>query len=195
MDDIRDIITGYREALEQEELLRNAAFLDVPELVGGVECQPFTLRHWCVLQCIGSPFVVGGVPSLEDVSKFLWSVNKRYNRNSKIRRYFFIKSTRKLQYFGTVRAIQDYLEKSFCDFPGGKTSGFTPAYWSCFANIISELAKEHGWDEQKIMDMPLKRIWQYIRVIRKRQNPNEVFSNTISGAVRQQWLNDGCKRN
>lgn len=38
------------------------------------------------------------------------------------------------------------------------------------ANLVMRMACATGWDEAKIMDLPLGRLWQYIREIRERES-------------------------
>lgn len=176
-------------------MFRNEAFLDVPEPIAGVKVLPFTLRHWCMLKCIESPFIMDAFPMPDDVAIFFWSVSPGYHPKAWIRKYFFTRSLKKRNRDELIHAAYSYLKDVFIDCPTGGSSGFSPPYWSAFANVISELASEYGWSEEHIMRMPLKRVWQYVRIVRQKQNPKETFSNTISGGVRQRWLDEGCKRN
>ncbi len=189
MEDIRDILgPDYRQALDREELIRSAAFLGVTELIGGVEVMPLTLEHLCRLQCVGSPFVSGGTPLPQDVVLFLWAVSPDYDPKSRWRRYWFCRSVRKLNYAKAVEAINEYLNEAFEDAPAEQSLGFTAPYWSSYASIVALLAGEFGWTERAITQMPLKRIWQYVRIAKKRLNPQETFTNKHSERVRRLCL-------
>lgn len=192
MADLRDIVPGYRDALEREEFRRNAAFLGVSELICGVEVQPLTLEHVCRLQCVGNPFLCGGVPSVEDVAVFLWAVSPQYSPRSKWRRFWFIRSIRKLPFIPAVEAIRAYIEEAFEDTIGGEQGGFIKSDWSGFASLVATLASEFGWTEREIMQMPIKRVWQYARIIQKRHDPKAWFPSK-SGRIRQQWLDSQVK--
>jgi hypothetical protein len=195
VSDLRDIIPGYREALEQEELQRNVAFLDVPELICGIEVSPFTLNHLCRLQCISSPFVCGGVMSPADVALFLWAVSPEYHPKARLRRWLFIRRARGLNYADTVKAIEQYLADAFADRTGGGSRGFSPPNWSGYASICASLAAEYGWSVSQIMAMPVKQVWQFLRIVERRTNPKATFSNRRSEAVRRDWLDTINKRN
>lgn len=195
MEDLRDIIPGLRDAVEREEFHRNTAFLGVTELIYGVEVKPLTLAHLCRLQCVGSPFLCGGEPSAEDVAVFLWAVSTGYKTRAPIKRYFFARGLRKLAFVEAVKGIQGYLDEAFLDGPNGGSAGYSPSYWSGFASIVGALASEFHWSEQQIMDMPLKRVWQYLRIAQKRNNPKASFSNRISFKVRQDWLDASNSKN
>lgn len=188
MSDLRDIIPGYREALEQEELQRNAAFLGVTELICGVEVLPLTLTHLCRLQCVGSPFTCGGVPVPSDAAVLLWAVSPGYAPKAWFRRYLFTRGIRKIAFIDAVTGINAYMADSFIDAPCGK-EGFTPSYWSGFASIIGLLSSEFGWSEREILGMPVKRVWQYVRIAEKRNNPKAWFPNR-SHQVRAKWLEE-----
>jgi hypothetical protein len=195
VSDLRDIIPGYREALEREENQRAAAFLGVTELICGVEVQPLTLIHLCRLQCVGSPFIVGGVPAPADIALFLWAVSPAYHPKARFRRWFFVRGLRDIEYEAAVTAINSYINAAFEDAPGSSKQGFSPSYWSGFASMIAVLSAEFGWSEAEILNMPLKRFWQYQRVIKARNNPKAVFSNRASERVRGEWLDSINNRN
>jgi hypothetical protein len=180
--------------LEQEELQRSVAFLGVTELICGVEVLPFSLAHLCRLQCVGSPFVSGGAHSPADVALFLWAVSPEYRPRSWFRRYLFVRKLRGIPFAEAVKGITDYLNEAFQDHTGGKSEGFSPSYWSGFASMVATLATEFHWSEADIMHMPLKRVWQYMRIVEKRHNPKAWFTNP-SSKIRIQWQDECHKRN
>ncbi len=189
MEDIRDILgPDYRQALDREELIRSAAFLGVTELICGVEVMPLTLEHLCRLQCVGSPFVSGGTPLPEDVAVFLWAVSPEYSQKARFKRYLFCRKVRGIKWAEGVEAINAYLNESFEDAPAEKSLGFSAPYWSSYASIVALLAGEFGWTERDIIRMPLKRIWQYVRIAKKQRNPDETFTNKHSERVRRLCL-------
>ena len=194
MEDLRDIIPGLRDAVEREEFHRNTAFLGVTELICGVEVKPLTLAHLCRLQCVGSPFLCGGVPTLADVDAFLWAVSPEYNPKSRVQRFFF-ECRLWMTYDAAIKGIQGYLDEAFLDGPSGGSAGYSPSYWSGFASIVGALASEFHWSEQQIMDMPLKRVCQYLRIAQKRNNPKASFSNRISFKVREEWMDKSNSKN
>lgn len=181
-------IPGYREAVEKETTAREASYLGVSELVCGVPLLPLTPRRFLILDIVGSPFVSGGNPTAADIALFLWACSPDYNpeKPSKFRRWLFIRRCRKLIVKDAVDGIRQYVTDALQDAPGSSgQSG--PASTSWISSIVDSLAREYGWSEAHILDMPLKRVFQYFRVITRRNNPKANFFNP-SDRVRGDWL-------
>ncbi len=71
-------IPGYAVAADAEQALRDGAFLEMPENIGGIPVQPLTLQLYNRLVAIRSPFVVGGKFSAADIGNVLWTVSPRW---------------------------------------------------------------------------------------------------------------------
>jgi len=175
-DPLFQIIPGYREAVEHETTVREAAFLSVTETVCGFECLPFSPLHYSMLDCSGSPFVRGGVPMAEDVAVFLWCVSPDYAPDAGIRRWRHVRRTRGLDYEAAVVSIRAFIDDAFADAPGTK-GGHTASYYSGTAAMVDLLASQYGWAESAIIRLPFKRIFQYARCIRQRHEDRPIFFN------------------
>ncbi len=184
-DPLFQIIPGYREAVERETTVREAAFLAVTETVCGVECLPLTPLHFSMLDCSASPFVRGGVPRPEDVSVFLWCVSPYYAPGAWLRRHLFARNTRGLDFEFSVNAIRDYIDDAFADAPGTK-GGPAVSYYSGTAAMVDLLGSQYGWHERDILRLPFKRIFQYARCIRQRHEDRPIFFNR-SDSVIAEW--------
>lgn len=116
-----------------------------------------------------------------DVGAFLilvgeWKGFHRWSNLRKLARVNFISS---------VEAIDEFVKESFQDSPPG--TGVTGvSYYSFAASIVDVFAKEYGWRESEILDTPLKRVFQYLKAI-SRRNGETVFFNP-SDKVRGEWL-------
>ena len=90
---------------------------------------------------------------------------------------------------GFAAAMADakaYLDDAFQDSPSGE-GGESVSYYSFAASIVDVFGTEYGWRESDVLDMPLKRLWQYLNAIRKRHNPDSIMFNP-SDRVRGDWL-------
>lgn len=178
--------TEYREAVEAESTARNFAFLDVAEGVNGVAVRPMTLNDVMVLDGIRSPFMVGGrTPTPHDLVVFLWLQSPNYTPG-KFALWRFSRRCRELNYSDTCKAVVEYLDAAFMDSPGGRRGG--ESYYSFAAGIVDALASQYGWPEKEILNLPLKRIWQYLNCVKARLSPKPVLFNPLSGKVRRDWL-------
>lgn len=180
------VIPGEAEAIERENFVRQAAFLDVPETVCGLPVAPLTLRHLAILDAIGSPFMCGGVPTPADVGAVLWVLSPDYSPRSKWKRSARLRKCRSLNYGQAVAELDGYFAESFQDAPGG--SGVeSKSYYAFTVAIIDIIAHEYGWSRTAILDLKLKEAFQYLKAITHRNNPKAIMFNP-SDKVRGEWL-------
>lgn len=180
---LADQIPGLREAIETEQHIRDTSFLDLPESVCGFDVNPLTLRHVLMLGAVGSPFLRGGHPLPVDVGAFLiivgdWRGFSKWSNLRKLGRVSFRES---------VEQVDCFVKESFQDSPA--ESGIeSVSYYSFAASIVDVFAKEYGWTEQAILNTPVKRLFQYLKAI-SRRNGEKTFFNP-SDKVRGDWLRE-----
>jgi hypothetical protein len=184
---LTDQIPGLAEAIEAEQHVRDTSFLELPESVCGFDLKPLTLRHVLMLGAIDSPFITGGLPAPHDVGAFMVIVGdwRGFNRWKNLRRLG------RVSFRESVEAIDAFVKESFQDSPpSGETSNVS--YYSFAASLVDLFAHEYGWREADILDMPTKRMFQYLKAV-SRRNGEKTFFNP-SDKVRGQWL-DAVNRN
>lgn len=201
-----DTIPGYREAIVAERDRRDSAFLDLPQFICGVEVLPFTLDRLLFLKAAGDPFVTGAVPSPIDACLFLWSVSREYRAalrgrglletiNHSLGRWWFnrcrkrfVRSVSKLGVSDAIHGIRNYLDDVFLDSPGGsRGDSFSPSYYSGVATVVYRMANEFHWRETDLMNMPLARMYQYLRMLNHKSDPKAILFNP-SDKVRGRWM-------
>lgn len=177
------VIPGLREAMERETFVRDQSFLQLPEVIGGVDVQPLTLRQMLLLESIGSPFVVGGPVQPHDVGAFFLVVSGHpsgWNRWRLLRRVGLMDSRQ------SIADIEDYMAETFMDAPPSSRSE-SISYFSNAAALVDYFASEYGWTEEQILDSTLKRLFQYLKASNRRHNPKAILFNP-SDKVRGDWL-------
>ena len=180
---IEDQIPGLREAIDREQHIRDVSFIELPEVICGFDVQPLTLRHIIVLGSVGSPFVRGGYPLPVDAGAFLCVVGNWRGFN----RWRNLKRLGKVPMMDAVESIGQYMSESFQDAPG--ISGVdSVSYYSFAASLIDLLAHEYGWNERDILDMPVKRLFQYVKAIAERHGEKTFFNP--SDKVRGDWMRE-----
>ena len=178
---LTDQIPGLREAIEQEQHVRDTAFLELPESVCGFDLKPLTLRHILTLGSIGSPFMRGGHPMPHDVGAFMcvvggWQGFNRWRNLRKLGRVSFRES---------VEAVDVFVKESFQDSPA-ESGVETVSYYSFAASLVDVFAREYGWTEREILNAPVKRLFQYLKAIARRNGETTFFNP--SDKVRGDWL-------
>lgn len=166
----------YAEAASREQVNRDLAFLPEAPAICGIRVRHMTPRHHILLSGCRNRFVVGGHPQPEDVAMFLWFVSPEYTTVPGFREVFVNTKVRPLDFYEAARAIYAYMERVWQDWPAG--DGATrKQYTAPVASTIDLLASEYGWSDEMILEMPLARIFQYIRRIEIRHNPKAMQFN------------------
>jgi hypothetical protein len=188
-----DEIPGLKRALTRargiENSLRDAAFLPVLEEIDGLPVRQLTLRHLLILSAIHSPFLEGGEePTAEDVAAFLWVVSIDYNPKGHGRAEFLGKIGAREKGLRFWRAINRYLDRALMDRPPIKQTGKVGAGISMATSIIDELAGTYGWDDESILDKPVARIFQYIKLRVLARNPNAPKFSRLTDRVKRRGV-------
>lgn len=184
-------IPGYLEAVNRENESRDLAFLDVPESICGIDILQMTPRHLVMLDRSNNPFLFTPAPVDPDLFPqlvvFLWALSPDYVMGEGAAKTKFVKSCRKLKFISTVQAVETYVKETFQDAPTREESnGYAPSYTSFVASLVDLLASEYGWSEAEIFNMPLKRIFQYLRRIEIRHGAKVMFNP--SDKIKGDWL-------
>lgn len=183
-------IPGYREAVTRERAARDASFIDAPETLAGFPVAPMTLRRYLALKALRHPILCGGAPTPWQLVGFLWLMNSAYAPNATMPRPFARKARRLLSPFPTrksgfrarlqtrrwlraqeamietMKAVNQWLDAVFMDAgPSQGGNGFCKEYWSVGCGLILSLARETGWSERDILDIPLTRLFQYQKIL------------------------------
>lgn len=205
-DDLFKVIPGYREAVQKEDAERERVFGAVPESICGLCVRPFTFPHLLSLRAIGSPFIVGAVPSKQDVALFLWRVSFEYDPAIKIRDHLgtvfpklasklfdacrkrFSKSLPAKPIEAWIDGIQNYILDAFQDGP--RSNGevkFRPSFYSGPVSLVMAICPVINCSPGELLAMPVKQIFQYQRAIKLQNNPNAILWNP-SDELRGKYL-------
>jgi hypothetical protein len=182
-----DTIPGYREAVIRERYVRASSFIDAPELICGIKVRPLAVSHLAILDSLGNAFVTGGKDyGVDDICAFLWVVSLEFKAFDIEARDNFVSRLAARDAEELAAGIVDFLVEAFQDSP--QSSGQAgDSFCAWVATYVDTLASEYGWGESEILAMPLKRVFQYIRLIRKRNDPKVSFIDP-SDKVRLDWL-------
>jgi hypothetical protein len=163
-------IPEYRAAVNAETVARELAFMPGPLPICGVPIRHMNARHHILLAWCGNAFVTGARPQSEDVAFFLWALSPDYTTEPGFREAFIAEKVRGLDFVQAVVAIYRYLDGVWLDWPAGDR-GERKHYTAPVASLVDLLATEYGWRDEDILEMPLHRIFQYLRRIAQRRNP------------------------
>jgi hypothetical protein len=169
-------IPGLREAIKRENDCRDASFLDLTTDICGVPIRQMTPRDLLILDGIGNPLMAGGLPSPAELAEFLWLLSPRYVFGSSLRRFMFGLSIRRLNYLEAVKACWRYIEETFQDSPGSSGVSAMPYAGWC-AYLVNTIAINYGWNDDATLNMPLKKLFQYLKCIRRHHDPHAPMHN------------------
>lgn len=185
MNELLEKIPGLQKAIEHEEFVRDQAFLDLPEVICGIDVQPLTLRQALLLESIGSPFLVGGTLQPHDVGAFFIVV---CGMPEGWARWRLLRRVGNMNPKEAGAAIESYLAETFMDKPP-TSGGATFSYYSNAAFLIDFFASQYGWSEKAILNAKLKRLFQFFKAATKRINPKIPLFNP-SGKMISAWLTE-----
>jgi len=188
-DPLFDVIPGYEDAIKRESKIRAFAFLDLPELIGNVRVKAFTPRHFAFLELRNSPFLSGENITIEDVLFFVWVVSEDFDYNNPEGRKALVdKIIGECDINDLVKDCYTYLEDSFYDNLNKVSDTVSKApYYSWVTSIVDMIAREYHWSESEILDIPFRRLNQYLKCIVLHNNPNATMFNP-SDKVKSEWL-------
>lgn len=102
------------------------------------------------------------------------------------RQLFMHQLTRHPRWEHFYHAINRYLRRAFRDPPPVPGAGKDIS--TCYtASVIHKLAKAYGWDEPTILDMPMTRIYQYLKWIQVDDNPATPQFNPTAQVVNERF--------
>src|SRR5216117_1625394 len=172
-----------------EDYWRDFAFLGLTDEVRvtgrrTVEVRQLTLRMFNQLCAVRSPFLVGGRAGPQHMAQILWRLSPRYDDRltDPEARKKFVATIADLPFRSASRAITRFLDRMLIDKPPqiGKSNGTRPDT-SFAANAIHQLANEYGWSDETILDLPMPRLFQYMREIHRGRNPNLAKFHPLRG--------------
>jgi hypothetical protein len=175
-----------------EDAWRERAFLPVTDVINGVTVRQLTLLHLTILFQVRSPFLGGIASQPEHVGQFLWVISPQYDMHNRESRRAFLEALvaqyppEKFRLF--YRGIRRYLFRHFhFDAPPRTSKGQSVA--ACFAAGILHKLKRGGHTEpdDALMQLPIARIFQYLKWIAAEDNPRIPQFNALQAAFIQRW--------
>src|ERR1044071_529743 len=208
-------IPGYREAVAKERLAREASFMPITETVGGFELVSMTLRQFLILSTMRSPLLTNETPTPIDLATFLWLLNPHYTPWGGFHRWLMLRKLRRcvtpptplwtskritarherrvnLALFRAaklVEAVRGYVVETLQDWqPSNSPSGVVMVdHYSDGVAICAAMAREYHWSQEEVLNLPMKRLLQYLKEIRV-HNGSKIPLCNPSDHIRAQWL-------
>lgn len=197
-------IPGYSAALKREAEVRETAWLNGNEIVAGIEVRPLNLGTVILLERARNGFLVPcrfdngqevvahaiqvlyfsrpefRVPQLSDLG-FLSRLFESVRRQR-----FIDRIARKADYDALVREVREWLDDAFMDCPSGSSDGVnTPSHAASPAYVLDLLAAGgYQFSAEQIMAMPLRRLWQMMRLASRRLYGSAISNPSDDVAVK-----------
>ncbi len=189
-----DLIPGLRESDDRYRSEAAEAFAGVePMICGAIEILPLTPRMFLDLEGGECSFVArtGREIDFRDVGLLLWRCSPMYKpRDADLQRLF--QATLAALPFADARdEIAEYLRRSLAGMPlwkgkvGGSPGGGV-AVWA--SRLVHLFAKEYGWTESAVLEMPFRRLWQYANRILEGADPSYKEQCPESLEIRAKFL-------
>lgn len=196
---------AYAKAVALDAESRDAAYLDLPQSICGIDVEPVTLRQLVRLMLVRTPFLCAGEIQPEDIANFLWHISPHYlhpykrglDKGSAMalleitqrRKEEFTAEVMAVPAAAAVKEIHEYLDETFFDAPsGGGTAASNGPMTSFAENVIGIIASNYHWTEDAILDRAMVRNYQSIRHIIQRNNPKAIIANRRVDKVKGDFL-------
>jgi len=192
-------IPGYAEAIAREDDVRRKAFgVAAPDKIAGVRVRQMTLRDMLMLEHIRNGFFVPftfetDLEVLAHCAQLTWWMSdcpkpplnspSAFHPRAMVSRVLLLKHLARYPR-SLVEETRKFLEETFLDAPKStKGQMQTPGHASGPAYLIDKFAAGgYSLTDDQILDMPLIRLWQLLRLINARvdgsdlTNPSDVLA-------------------
>lgn len=191
-----DIIPGLAKAEDDFVLGQTEAFLNVEPLIcGKIKLLPFTAQMFIELDAADSPFFrPDSSPAPEHVAMFLWRCSpefSRYKWYSTWKMNRFIKRVAHIPYGQAVVEITEYLERAYAPLPAVKRKvTATRSFASWPSHLVHAFASEYGWSEETILNLPLRRLYQYMNRIIESNDPDFKQMCPATAKLKHAWMKE-----
>lgn len=168
---------GFREAVKKENDVRDAAFLELPTSICGLDIRPLTPRDLLVLDALENPIAwTREEADTIQVGRFLWFQSVNYRPRAKLRQFLHAFQVLSMDRTKAIDQIDNYFKQAFHDAPGKSGRREVP-YVGWAAHFVDQFAAEYGWTRREILDCPLAILYQQRKCISKRIDPGLVIGN------------------
>lgn len=191
-----DIIPGLREAVENETISRDAAFLGLVESINGFDVLPMTLRHYVTLRSVGSPVINGNIPNPIELFTFIWILSPKFQAVDCEAKTALYKSLRKLDIPGIAKTIvsaRNYWCDTMMDAQRSSRGGGM-FYYSDACALCAMFGREYGWSMETTMALPMKCVLQFQKEIKQSRgglvgNPSDIIKGRYLDEINQKARN------
>lgn len=156
------VVQGYEEEVAKEQLARNVAYLDQPEIVCGEPLRNITPRMLALLTVMRTPFYFGGNFTHAHVSQFLWACHRDYSPTAWWKRRQLRKRTSRLGLEQAEKEISAFIDLTFMDMPRG--AGQEKPIASGTAWLVYRF-RNPPWNQSEsvTLDTPFRKLYQELR--------------------------------
>lgn len=180
------VVQGYEEEVEREQLARNVAYLDQPEIVCGEPLRNITPHLLALLTVTRTPFYFGGTITHAHLAQFLWACHRDYSPRAWWKRRQLIHRASRLDLAKANEEISAFIELTFMDMPRGGDAEKPIA--SGTAWLVYRF-RNPPWNqaEQITLHTPFRKLYQELRCWQREQGEHIASKSDIK---KSNWLDD-----
>ena len=190
-----------------EDQRRAEDFLNVTMPLACTRAVKMTGRHFLLLDGIESPFLlvnretgapVSELATADDLLNFLWIVSADNVdgtlgggwRHYLLRGRVSALAQNPIKFSHALAEVEAYVTRTFADKPARGGEPGKPMGTHFLAPLVIGIACETGWTEDEILDKPLARLFQYLRVIDRRERGAKAKDYSQSDVITQNWIDE-----
>jgi len=179
------------KAKQEDGRDRHRHFCDyLEERVGDFVAVPLTLNKYLLLSQEGLFDDEDGNDARIPVLRFLWIISPDFSPEPDAAARF-VRKNRNVDPTPYPDLIREYLDEAFRYSPPRRetktrTGKATPKEW--VSSIVDLLASEYSWTEQAILDLPITRLFLYVKRIRIRLGSDEADFSSEADRLQDEFM-------
>ena len=186
-----EVLRQWREAQEDEQSRRAASLLGscyADHELDGMRLPPLRLRHYAMLESIGFKWSANEWKTIDYCRIWLIWHDAVGPNVGLFRKWRVLRSFRKRPLTAT-RLLHEALMVEFCDCPPSPSRPDASAPITSMSGcLVDLLCSEYGWSIEYALNLPMRLVWQLVRAIMKRRDPDVPIGNQ-SDRILSEWLN------
>jgi hypothetical protein len=184
-----ELIPGLKEAEYKYKAEQLEGFVGIePPICGSIHVRPFSPQMYLELEGCGNAFVLHREPTPADAGVFLWRISEKYARMDNKTRDEFIAILSTMSFPEVCLEIHEYRRRAWSGIPQSMGNAESESVGSWVSFVVHKIAINYHWPEQEILNMPFRRLWQYMNRIKEHFNDRYKEQCPDSQRLKNDWL-------
>ena len=201
-NELKELHSQLQVAVRLESEVRESSMLPINLKLLDIPVKQFTPLHYIYLDFADNPHINNKrEPNINDTMQFLWIVSVDYKANDAKAFDEFRNKYLLMDHQSMCGEINEYLSYALMDIGIGKYDDNKPEQkltslptYGWIIPYVDILAKQYGWTDDYILNLPFARILQYVRYIQYRSATESGGKLELKNALSDPVVNEFRKK-